>query len=207
MLAVTRFINSYKEANSFVVEINEHDVIIIDLGSNYSRDLKPWLLLNKKKTVGVILTHEHADHCCGVNEFLADFETEIYCSEKCAENIQTATQNFSRYTDEIETFIISKTPRMLKEGSPLFFSEIKFEILETPGHSPGGICIYHDNQIFTGDTLLKNHKTPLGFPHSDKVIYAQSLEKVLLFLNENSIIYPGHGLPYKAPEFLDSLVK
>jgi glyoxylase-like metal-dependent hydrolase (beta-lactamase superfamily II) len=206
MLNVHRFVNSYKEANTFVIEMNDTEVFIIDVGSNYSKEIKEWLTRNKKKICGVILTHEHADHCCGVNELLEDFKIDIYCNEKCAVNIKSATQNFSRYTDEIDTFTLDKTPILMVEGQDYFLSGKKFEILETPGHSPGSICIIHENQIFTGDTLLNNLKTPLGFPHSNKIEYSQSLEKIFIKIEKNFQIFPGHGLPFQAKDLNLSLI-
>ncbi|MEY4893664.1 MAG: hypothetical protein RL751_474 [Bacteroidota bacterium] len=206
MLSVQRFVNSYKEANTFVIEMNDTDVFIIDVGSNYTKEIKDWLSCYKKIICGVILTHEHADHCCGLNALLADHKVDVFCSEKCAENIQSATQNFSRYTDEIDTFTIDKTPILMVEGQAYFLLGKKFEIIETPGHSPGSICIIHENQIFTGDTLLNNLKTPLGFPHSNKIEYSQSLEKIFTKIDNNFQIFPGHGLPFQAIDLNLSLI-
>jgi glyoxylase-like metal-dependent hydrolase (beta-lactamase superfamily II) len=206
MLKVHRFVNSYKEANTFVIEMHNKEVIVIDVGNNYPKELKDWLTRHKKKICGVILTHEHADHCCGVNELIEDFKVDIYCNKKCAENIKSATQNFSRYTDEIDTFTIDQTPILLVEGQEFNLSGKRFEILETPGHSPGSICIIHENQIFTGDTLLNNLKTPLGFPHSNKVEYLQSLDKIFTKIDNSFQIFPGHGLPFQARDLNLSVI-
>ena len=65
--------------------------------------------------------------------------------------------------------------------------------METPGHSPGSICMFTEDMAFTGDTFLNNTKSPLCFPHSNKLDYQQSKNEILQKLNATTKIFPGHG--------------
>ena len=73
-----------------------------------------------------------------------------------------------------------------------FIEEIPVKILHTPGHSPGSVCILVENNIFTGDTLMKGLLGRTDLPGGNKQDLTLSLEK-LKDLPGNIIIYPGHG--------------
>jgi len=68
-----------------------------------------------------------------------------------------------------------------------------FTFISTPGHSPGSVCIFTKDAVFTGDTLLNNTKTPLTFPHSNRNDYANSIQKLKTLLKPGITVYPGHG--------------
>jgi len=190
---VLKLVNSYKNSNTFIVEINESDVLIIDLGNYPADELLNWLIVNKKKLLGLFLTHEHADHCYGVDLLKSKIEFTLYCSEKCEINMRNPKQNLSRYIEDFETFGIQSEAVIIKNGQILNFNGFEIAIMETPGHSPGSICLFAENIAFTGDTLLNNVESPLNFPHSNKKEYQQSKKKIIKKLNSETKIYPGHG--------------
>ena len=64
------------------------------------------------------------------------------------------------------------------------------------------VCIFTNNALFTGDTLLNNTKTPLTFPHSNRKDYANSLQKLKTLIKPGTTIYPGHGEVFVADGFL-----
>ena len=74
---------------------------------------------------------------------------------------------------------------------------MEFLFMETPGHSPGGACIFTSDAVFTGDTILNQMKAPLNFPHSNKKQYDISLIKIKKQLKPGMTIFPGHGEPFK----------
>lgn len=193
---VLQLVSSYKNANTFIVEINKIDVIIIDLGNYPTDELLKWLVANNKKIVGLFLTHEHADHCYGVNLLKSKIEFTLYCSRKCEINMRNPKQNFSRYIEEFETFGIECEAVILRDKQILNFNGFEIVIMETPGHSPGSICLFFNNIAFTGDTILNDIESPLSFPHSNKIDYKKSISKIIEKLNSQTKIYPGHGEPF-----------
>lgn len=193
---VFRFVSSYKNANTYVVELNEFDVVIIDLG-NYPIDkLVTWLNTHNKNILGLILTHEHADHCYGIDALKGKFDFTLYCSEKCEINMRNPKQNFSRYIEDFETFGVKSKAVVIKDNETLNFNGFQLTVMETPGHSPGSICLFSDQFVFSGDTILNNVQSPLSFPHSNKIDYKNSKRKFLEKLKPQMLIYPGHDEPF-----------
>jgi glyoxylase-like metal-dependent hydrolase (beta-lactamase superfamily II) len=90
-------------------------------------------------------------------------------------------------------FKINSEMNILKDGDILEFGENPIEIIGTPGHSAGGICIKIGDFLFTGDTLFKESigRTDLYTGDMDTII--KSIKEKLLTLGDNIIIYPGHG--------------
>lgn len=193
---VVKLVSSYKNANTFVVEINEFDIIIVDLGNYPIDELLKWISVNNKNLLGLFLTHEHADHCYGVDLLKSKIEFTLYCSEKCDINMRDPKQNFSRYIEDFETFSIQSEAVVIKEGQTLNFNGFEILVMETPGHSPGSICLFAENIAFTGDSILNNIESPLSFPHSSKKEYQHSKINILKKLNFETKIYPGHGEPF-----------
>jgi hydroxyacylglutathione hydrolase len=192
---ITKFVNPYKNANTFVIELNNNDIVIVDFGNYPINDFVDWITQNEKKIIGLVLTHEHADHCFGVDQLKSRFDFKLYCSEKCEINMRNPKQNYSRYIDDFESFGVQSMAEIVKDGQILNFKGYELIVIETPGHSPGGICLVGCDNIFTGDTILNNVKSPLCFPHSNKLDYINSLNKILGHTNLNSKLFPGHGEP------------
>lgn len=193
---VLKFVNPYKNANTFVVEINASDIIIIDLGNLPMTEFVNWLKQHRKNILGLILTHEHADHCYGVDALKTYYDFPLYCSEQCDINMRNPKQNYSRYIEEFETFEVKSEAVIVKDDDVLNFNGFKLRVMETPGHSPGSICLFSESIVFTGDTILNNTKTPLSFPHSNKLDYKNSKKRILENLKPNMTIYPGHDEPF-----------
>ncbi len=82
---------------------------------------------------------------------------------------------------------------LLKNNDSIPFGDKELIVIETPGHTPGSICLKVDNHVFTGDTLfyLSVGRTDLGM--GDQQALQQSINEKLLTLPDETIIYPGHG--------------
>ncbi|WP_027124332.1 MBL fold metallo-hydrolase [Gelidibacter mesophilus] len=199
---IFRFVNPYKNANTYVVQIDEHDVLIIDLGNYPTTEFVNWLKHHNKNIVGLILTHEHADHCYGVDALKDYYDFNLYCSEACAINMRDPKQNYSRYIEEFETFAVKSKAIIVKDNDMLNFSGFQLRVMETPGHSPGSICLFFENGVFTGDTILNNVKTPLSFPHSNKLDYKKSKKIIMENLQSHTTIYPGHDASFLDNSFI-----
>ena len=88
-------------------------------------------------------------------------------------------------------------PTQIVEDNETFkVGEFDFWFMETPGHSPGGACIFTSNAVFVGDTILNKQKVPLNFPHSDRLLYSKSLKKLESHIKLGMTVYPGHGEPF-----------
>ena len=80
------------------------------------------------------------------------------------------------------------------DGNVIEAGTMKFDVIHTPGHTPGSICLYSrkDNILFSGDTLFKDTYGRVDLPHGDEAAIKASLKK-LAELPGKTVVYPGHG--------------
>lgn len=190
---VHTFQNPYFGSNTFIITLNNNKSVVVDPGNPVIQSITDWVSQNNSKIESVILTHEHFDHCAGVNALFEWSPFELICTEEAAANIALSRQNFSFYVENVNTFEIKLPTKIVRDGDSIQWGAERFDFIQIPGHSPGGLCIKTENAFFTGDTLLYKTKTPLSFPHSNKKDYQRSIEKLKNTLVPGKTIYPGHG--------------
>ena len=85
-----------------------------------------------------------------------------------------------------------KADVFLKDEKTLQLGEITFEVIHTPGHTPGGICLYAQGNLFTGDTLFVGDSGRTDLPGGDRPTLGKSIRR-LMQLPDDTIIWPGHN--------------
>lgn len=187
------------ENNCYIIrkDKTETDCLIIDTGLD-SEPLIDFLKKEKLNPLFLILTHGHADHIAGAEELRRNFKNIKVCIHKSDVNmLGDAADNFSRFagaeiTAEPADIIFDK------EGT-VEFANLKFELIHTPGHTPGGICLYNkdDKVLFSGDTLFAGSIGRTDFPGFDVQKCFQRLvdniKTKLLILPDETTVLPGHG--------------
>ena len=165
----------------------------------------------------IILTHEHYDHMSGLELFRDAFDSCcVFCSEACNTYMQKPVRNGSKY---FKALFIDKDCELIEEadkiqpvsytGDELFSGEKQFAwqghdvfVKETPGHSPGSVCIIVDEEIlFTGDSLLKDDPVVTRLPGGNKREYNEKTFPFLTSLSGELMTYPGHGKAGLLKEF------
>ena len=81
----------------------------------------------------------------------------------------------------------------LKDGDIIEVGDLKFTVLHTPGHSPGGICLYGNGVVFVGDTLFNLSVGRSDFPGCSHEVLIDSIQRKLMVMPDDTIVYPGHG--------------
>ena len=81
----------------------------------------------------------------------------------------------------------------LKDGDIIELGDLKFTVLHTPGHSPGGICLYGNGVVFVGDTLFNLSVGRSDFPGCSHEVLIDSIQRKLMVLPDDTTVYPGHG--------------
>lgn len=187
----------------FITRNDWNDCIIIDPFE--WEGIKTWLATNKKRCSLVILTHEHYDHIGAVNQLKKEYRCTIVASEKCAECVADFRLNFSAYYDvlmqlhgykeNIKTnpYTIEKIDITFNRQLDLYFHDTKIHLVETPGHSPGSICIEIGSALFTGDSLLRDTPAITKFPKGSKKDYNNITYPYLITIDRQTMVYPGHG--------------
>jgi hydroxyacylglutathione hydrolase len=176
-------------SNCYIVGLNGEGVII-DPGTSSKevREIVGSLGITIKY---IIITHSHIDHICSVDEVKLFTGAKVAVHEADAVGLADEVLNGSAMFSEAKAF--NPADILLKDGDVLEVGGLKLEIIHTPGHSPGGICVKAENNLFTGDTLFKRSigRTDLGNGNYKDII--NSIKSKLLLLDDSTVVYPGHG--------------
>ena len=135
----------------------------------------------------LLLTHSHFDH-------IAEAELVQKLGAKVGIHPLDEANCIKPGSDGLPLMmkVIPFQPDFLFKDDHLKLNGLDFDILHTPGHTPGGVCFMVDNFMFSGDTLFKGSIGNLSFTTGDPWLMKESLLK-LLEIKKNYIIYPGHG--------------
>lgn len=188
---IKKLVSGMNSVNTYLAGDEDGKIAIIDPGTENTDiinliddfDLKPDKIIN---------THCHFDHIGG-NEFLKkkyDLKIAIHKAEK--DFLNDPAKNLSKLLGN--EVISPEAEIFLEEGNIINLGSNKFKVIHTPGHSPGGIALYNENEkvLFSGDTIFKTGVGRFDFSSSDKKKLKNSIKK-LLKLNDDVKVYPGHG--------------
>lgn len=196
-MKVHRIMNKPISSNCYLIVFDSTlSCIVVDPGTKGNTEMLAFLTSKNLSPALVILTHEHFDHCAGVDDLTTHYNFRLIASEQSAVRIQNRKTNLSAYNEAAEPIEVLHPVDIVYNDGFIEFDNYNIMCVQTPGHSPGSMCYIIDNLIFTGDTLLNSTKTPLKLPGSNKEQHKESLNKLKNYLMTGMIIYPGHGEPF-----------
>lgn len=188
--------NTFQE-NTFILWDNTGDCIIIDPGCyerNEELELVDFINKNNLNPVKLINTHCHIDHILG-NKFVSEkWDLELYMNKIDLPLLEGSGDIARMYG--FENYKGSPYPKhYLEEGDILEFGESKLEILFTPGHAPGHICLFNKEEgfIVSGDVLFNGSIGRTDLPGGDFDTLIESIKTKLMTLQDETIVYCGHG--------------
>lgn len=179
------------QANCYILQDEKtKETAVIDPGGDFP-EIKKYIEDNGLKVKYIIMTHAHGDHI-GALEELKDYSGAAVCIHReDNEMLQNSSRNFS--AELSGSHINMSADRLLEDKDVLELGETKLNIIHTPGHSKGGICIYCEGSLFSGDTLFACSigRTDLPGGSFDEII--KSIREKLFILPDDTAVYPGHG--------------
>jgi glyoxylase-like metal-dependent hydrolase (beta-lactamase superfamily II) len=138
----------------------------------------------------VVNTHGHPDHTCGNRKIVELTGAKIYMHTIDDEYFNTpAGQSMGRQMGFTPSPPADVT---VEDGDSIAFGEKALSVIHTPGHTRGGICLYVEKNLFTGDTLFVGAVGRTDFPGGSMEVLLQSIGNKILALPEETIVWPGH---------------
>jgi len=150
-------------------------------------------LANPTSIEQIIITHEHFDHCGGVKKIyeITGGNAKVMAHKEASGKIERGESEFARMLGGV-------MPKMpvdvkLKDGDTIDIGDEAFEVIHTPGHTPGGMCLYskEGKSLFSGDTVFSHGSFGrYDFPGGDVYLLKKSIERLAKLDVVN--LYPGH---------------
>jgi len=201
-MKIDRLILGAYQTNCYILRASEaaKDCLIIDTGLQ-AGELIDFLQRYKLNPVAVVLTHGHADHITGLVALRGRFPyVKVYIHKLDAEMLTGAKDNLSAMAGVVSPgwltpFSTEPADFSLEEGNVIEQADIKLKVLHTPGHTPGGICLYSKNEgiVFVGDTLFADSVGRTDMPGGNMTQLIKSIKEKLCILPDETVVYPGHG--------------
>lgn len=199
-LEVTRLVVSPLAANCYLARCRATgELIVVDAGDDAGRIL--WtidqLTAGRRELVRLIVnTHGHIDHVTAVADLRADGALgplPVLMHPADIPVVQGNGPDARRYLGREYTPVLPD--RELREGDEVRFGRCALRAIETPGHSPGGVCLYGHGLLFSGDSLFRRGVGRWDFFMGDRDALLGALREKILTLPPETVVYPGHGEP------------
>lgn len=182
------------QTNCYIVSDDEGNCLIIDPGDEAKRIIRQ---IDDKELhpVAILLTHAHFDHIGAVDSVRDRFNIPVYIHDEEREWLSNPTLNGSAKYAGLPNVQNRDADFNIREEGVMTIGPFEFEARHTPGHSPGSVSyIFLDAQFaVVGDTLFKQSVGRTDLPGGNTRTLLTSIHDKLLTLDDEMIIYPGHG--------------
>ena len=180
------------DTNCYIIQDEKtKETMVIDPGGEVPKigEMLETLQANLKY---IILTHCHGDHIAGVQELKSKYGGKILIHIEDEPGLKDVSINLSEFVG-LGNITIEADSR-LNDNDLIHIGDIEFKILHTPGHTKGGICLYHEQEgiLFSGDTIFRGTWGRTDLPTSSFESVIKSITERIMTLPEDTIIYPGH---------------
>ncbi|WP_416175416.1 MBL fold metallo-hydrolase [Clostridium sp.] len=172
-------------ANCYILLDEEKmECAVIDPGGNADTIKSALKDLNVENVKFILLTHGHADHTGAAREIKKSYNAPIYISEKDCDMMRRGAYMYGDIHDIVDNFLV--------DNEELDLGKLKIKVINTPGHTPGGVCFLVNGVVFTGDTLFNGSIGRTDFEGGDQKTLIESIKTRLMSLSNCTIVLPGH---------------
>lgn len=190
-MIIKQFIAGLIENNMYLVmDEKSHDAVLIDATQDIP-ELKKVVDELGANVKYILITHGHFDHIMGLNSLKKTLNAPaVICKDDLviSDNVNEFTRLFG-----VPDIVPPTYEKFVKDGDVLDVGDMQIKVIQTPGHTEGGVCYLIGENLFSGDTLFKQSvgRTDLFGGNLEKIRH--SVKEVLFKLDENIKVFPGHG--------------
>jgi hydroxyacylglutathione hydrolase len=194
MIIKTLTVGSFA-ANCYIVGSSETKRgMIIDPGADADIIMKTVQQTGLSISI-IVITHAHMDHVGALREVQKKTNARFAIHEAEKGFVFSTPMRMLTSLGVSPVKSPPKPDRLLRDGDLIDLGDLHFEVLYTPGHSSGGICLLGHGVVFSGDTLFKFGIGRTDFPGMSHERLIKSIGEKLMVLPDETIVYPGHGPP------------
>ncbi len=178
------------QTNCYLIYDGDRRGIVLDPGGEPQTILSR-IAERQMDVEAVVLTHAHYDHILATPELCRALRVPLWCGRRDVPALEDEHRSLAAFFAPGMTLRM-RAERSLCEGDVLVIGNERLNVWETPGHTPGSICLVGDAVIFAGDTLFAGSIGRTDFPYGDPTAMMASLRR-LSALDGDRRVYPGHG--------------
>jgi len=196
MLQIKKFTFNPVQENTFIVYDETGECAIIDAGcyfENERQELDRFIAEIQLKPVRLINTQCHFDHIMGITHCRAKYHLQFEAHANEALLVEEAEEHGDLFGIPMEP--IDPPDGFFQEGDRITFGNSYLQVIEAPGHSPGGVVFYNPEQkiLIAGDVLFYGSIGRTDLPGGSYEQLVGNIESKLLILPEETVVYSGHG--------------
>jgi len=189
-MLIKKFVVGPLQENCYIVgDKKTKQAIVIDPGDEPDRIIGE-IKDNGLEVGAVILTHAHFDHIGAAGDIKRATGAKILMHKDDTEAYSLAKEQAAFWGYSVED--LPQIDRFIDEGEELKAGNLGFKVMHTPGHSQGGICLYGEGVVFTGDTIFQGSVGRTDFPGGSMEELRKSFSR-LIALPEDTKVFSGHG--------------
>lgn len=191
-MIIKRYILGMYQTNCYlVIDEDTKECAIIDPG-NVSEALERDIESKNCSVKYIFFTHGHFDHIGGLEHYMNKYPNALILMHK--NDIAAILNEYDVFSINIknkENFVKSIT--LQNHGDVYVLGKLKITVIHTPGHTKGGVCLYFNDVLFSGDTLFEHSIGRTDFIDGDFSELKNSIISKLYTLPNDTVVYPGHG--------------
>lgn len=197
-MQITRFVCNMVEENTYLVYDSDGEAALIDCGAFHqeekqaiSRHIREHNLHLKR----LLNTHGHFDHIFGADYIYKEYGVKIQLADAERTTFESSVSQMCTFMHRPLPLELPPAGTYLHDGDLIEVGSLRFEVIATPGHTPGGICFYDQTHgvLFSGDSLFKGSIGRTDLPGGDFQALVQALKTRILSLPDQVTVLPGHG--------------
>lgn len=196
MLQIKKFTFNPVQENTFIVYDETNEGVIIDAGCYTAKErlaIDTFIAEKQIKPVRLISTHCHFDHIMGVTYLRSRYRLNFETHPNEAPLVEQAVEHGDLFGIPMEP--VDAPDAFFKEGDRINFGNSYLQVIEAPGHSPGGVVFYNPDEkiMIAGDVLFYGSIGRTDLPGGSYEMLVNNIKTKLLILPEETIVYSGHG--------------